>query len=186
MEYLPLYSNYGLGLTTWSPLASGVLTGKYTKGNIPPDSRLALENYKVGPVTLRFSSLPSGSLCPDFSGTDPQRAIMIAPCHTPCDPDNVCKLEVAINGRQIPRRISCWSFECSLDIINTRGDLVQSVDDLTIMNFTNRSPLVFILSFVSSHHIVCFSLYFMWVPGSSYAFNHRKVSMSCHLLQIAF
>lgn len=46
-EFLPLYSNYGLGLTTWSPLASGVLTGKYNKGNIPPDSRFALENYKV-------------------------------------------------------------------------------------------------------------------------------------------
>lgn len=46
-EYLPLYQNYGIGLTTWSPLASGVLTGKYTKGTIPPDSRFALENYKV-------------------------------------------------------------------------------------------------------------------------------------------
>ncbi|KAF5201393.1 Voltage-gated potassium channel subunit beta like, partial [Thalictrum thalictroides] len=45
-EYLPLYSNYGIGLTTWSPLASGVLTGKYTKGNIPAESRFALENYK--------------------------------------------------------------------------------------------------------------------------------------------
>jgi hypothetical protein len=46
-EFLPLYSNYGIGLTTWSPLASGVLTGKYKKGVIPPDSRFALENYKV-------------------------------------------------------------------------------------------------------------------------------------------
>ncbi|KAG1361425.1 putative voltage-gated potassium channel subunit beta [Cocos nucifera] len=46
LEYLPLYSTYGLGLTTWSPLASGVLTGKYSRGNIPPDSRFALENYK--------------------------------------------------------------------------------------------------------------------------------------------
>ncbi|XP_075473484.1 putative voltage-gated potassium channel subunit beta [Primulina tabacum] len=45
-EYLPLYANYGLGLTTWSPLASGVLTGKYNSGNIPPDSRFALDNYK--------------------------------------------------------------------------------------------------------------------------------------------
>ncbi|KAK4406048.1 putative voltage-gated potassium channel subunit beta [Sesamum angolense] len=42
-EYLPLYTNYGIGLTTWSPLASGVLTGKYNSGNIPPDSRFALE-----------------------------------------------------------------------------------------------------------------------------------------------
>ena len=46
-EYLPLYSNYGIGLTTWSPLASGVLTGKYNKGNIPADSRFSLKNYKV-------------------------------------------------------------------------------------------------------------------------------------------
>ncbi|KAG6619492.1 hypothetical protein I3842_Q095500 [Carya illinoinensis] len=45
-EYLPLYTNYGLGLTTWSPLASGVLTGKYNKKVIPPDSRFALENFK--------------------------------------------------------------------------------------------------------------------------------------------
>ncbi|KAI3676868.1 hypothetical protein L1987_86482 [Smallanthus sonchifolius] len=44
-EYLPLYSNYGIGLTTWSPLASGVLTGKYNSG-VPPESRFALENYK--------------------------------------------------------------------------------------------------------------------------------------------
>jgi hypothetical protein len=46
-EFVPLYSTYGIGLTTWSPLASGVLSGKYNKGNIPADSRFALENYKV-------------------------------------------------------------------------------------------------------------------------------------------
>ncbi|XP_002968103.2 probable voltage-gated potassium channel subunit beta [Selaginella moellendorffii] len=46
VEYLPLYSSYGIGVTTWSPLASGVLTGKYTKFSIPPDSRFSLENYK--------------------------------------------------------------------------------------------------------------------------------------------
>ncbi|CAI5534912.1 unnamed protein product [Closterium sp. Naga37s-1] len=45
-EFLPLYEPYGLGLTTWSPLASGVLTGKYARGHIPPDSRFALANYK--------------------------------------------------------------------------------------------------------------------------------------------
>lgn len=42
-EYAPLYERYGIGLTTWSPLASGVLTGKYLKG-IPPGSRLAQES----------------------------------------------------------------------------------------------------------------------------------------------
>lgn len=39
-EFAPLYEKYGLGLTTYSPLASGLLTGKYNEG-IPEDSRLA-------------------------------------------------------------------------------------------------------------------------------------------------
>ena len=38
-EYLPLFKKIGLGTTIWSPLASGVLTGKYLNG-IPKDSRL--------------------------------------------------------------------------------------------------------------------------------------------------
>ena len=38
-EYLPLYEKYGLGTTTWSPLASGILTGKYVDG-IPEGSRI--------------------------------------------------------------------------------------------------------------------------------------------------
>jgi voltage-dependent potassium channel beta subunit len=41
-EYAPLYDEIGLGLTTWSPLASGLLTGKYRQG-VPPGSRGALE-----------------------------------------------------------------------------------------------------------------------------------------------
>ena len=42
-EYAPLYDAIGLGLTTWSPLASGLLTGKYKSG-IPVGSRGALES----------------------------------------------------------------------------------------------------------------------------------------------
>ena len=42
-EYAPLYADIGLGLTTWSPLASGLLTGKYRSG-IPAGSRGALES----------------------------------------------------------------------------------------------------------------------------------------------
>lgn len=41
-EYARLYQDIGLGLTTWSPLASGLLTGKYREG-IPADSRGAME-----------------------------------------------------------------------------------------------------------------------------------------------
>jgi aryl-alcohol dehydrogenase-like predicted oxidoreductase len=43
-EYARLYEDIGLGLTTWSPLASGLLTGKYRNG-IPADSRGAVESY---------------------------------------------------------------------------------------------------------------------------------------------
>ncbi len=41
-EYARLYEDIGLGLTTWSPLASGLLTGKYKTG-VPVGSRGALE-----------------------------------------------------------------------------------------------------------------------------------------------
>ncbi len=43
-DYNPIFRDPGLGLTTWSPLASGLLTGKYNH-SIPEGSRLALENY---------------------------------------------------------------------------------------------------------------------------------------------
>lgn len=42
-EYASLYEDLGLGLTTWSPLASGLLTGKY-RGGVPAGSRGALDN----------------------------------------------------------------------------------------------------------------------------------------------
>ena len=42
-EYARLYEDTGLGLTTWSPLASGLLTGKYASG-VPDGSRGALES----------------------------------------------------------------------------------------------------------------------------------------------
>ncbi len=44
-EYARLYDEIGLGLTIWSPLACGLLSGKYLDG-IPEDSRLALEGYE--------------------------------------------------------------------------------------------------------------------------------------------
>jgi voltage-dependent potassium channel beta subunit len=44
-EYAPLYRDHGLGTTIWSPLASGILTGKYSKG-IPKDSRMNLPGYE--------------------------------------------------------------------------------------------------------------------------------------------
>ena len=45
LEYAPLYAELGLGTTIWSPLASGLLTGKYNDG-VPEDSRLNHEDYR--------------------------------------------------------------------------------------------------------------------------------------------
>ncbi|HEX7097506.1 MAG TPA: aldo/keto reductase [Acidimicrobiales bacterium] len=44
-EYARLYEDIGLGLTVWSPLASGLLTGKYVDG-VPEGSRATLPGYE--------------------------------------------------------------------------------------------------------------------------------------------
>ena len=44
-EYRRLYRELGLGTTSWSPLASGVLAGKYDDG-IPEESRLSVSGYE--------------------------------------------------------------------------------------------------------------------------------------------
>jgi len=43
-EFMDLFADYGLGTTVWSPLASGILTGKYDDG-VPDGSRMADEKY---------------------------------------------------------------------------------------------------------------------------------------------
>jgi voltage-dependent potassium channel beta subunit len=45
VEYAPLFREFGMGATTWSPLASGVLTGKYSRG-VPRDSRMNTPGYE--------------------------------------------------------------------------------------------------------------------------------------------
>jgi aryl-alcohol dehydrogenase-like predicted oxidoreductase len=44
-EYLPLYREIGIGTTIWSPLASGLLSGKYIDG-MPAGSRATLKGYE--------------------------------------------------------------------------------------------------------------------------------------------
>ena len=53
LEYQRLYDEIGLGTTIWSPLASGLLTGKYNEG-IPEDSRANLKGYEW--LRKRFST----------------------------------------------------------------------------------------------------------------------------------
>jgi voltage-dependent potassium channel beta subunit len=78
-EYARLYDGIGLGLTTWSPLASGVLSGKYAKG-VPADSRLALPGYEwLKAQVLRPESIKASgevaSLAAEIGATASQLAI---------------------------------------------------------------------------------------------------------------
>lgn len=49
-EYRSLYADFGLGLTIWSPLASGILTGKYA-GGIPEGTRLSEQAWLKSKLT---------------------------------------------------------------------------------------------------------------------------------------
>jgi voltage-dependent potassium channel beta subunit len=78
-EYVPLYDSIGLGLTTWSPLASGLLTGKYAKG-VPADSRGAIPRMKflVGDLTDKAKNevvAKLGGIAKELGCSLPQLAI---------------------------------------------------------------------------------------------------------------
>lgn len=78
-EYAPLYDDIGLGLTTWSPLASGLLTGKYRHG-IPAGSRGSLESMAFLRDGLRDPARNAAvaqleAIAADLGGTVAQLAI---------------------------------------------------------------------------------------------------------------
>lgn len=78
-EYARLYEDVGLGLTTWSPLAGGVLTGKYLHG-IPADSRAALKSMAwfaeiAGDENKKAAVREFVQMAKDFNATPAQLAI---------------------------------------------------------------------------------------------------------------
>ena len=84
-EYARLYEDIGLGLTTWSPLASGLLTGKYAAG-VPADSRGAMESlaFLRDGLTDAAKNAAVAQLAPiaaDLGATTAQLAIAWASHH---------------------------------------------------------------------------------------------------------
>ena len=78
-EFLSIFDNIGMGTTIWSPLASGLLTGKYNNG-IPAGSRMSLEGYEwlkdraiVGDKLERVNSL--GNFAKELGVSLPSLAI---------------------------------------------------------------------------------------------------------------
>ncbi|MBO0731453.1 MAG: aldo/keto reductase [Acidimicrobiaceae bacterium] len=84
-EYAPLYDEIGLGLTTYSPLASGLLSGKYADG-IPERSRASLAGYewlRDVLVDKRVNSIvvELGAVARDLGCTTAQLAIAWCLCN---------------------------------------------------------------------------------------------------------
>ncbi|HVF63675.1 MAG TPA: aldo/keto reductase [Casimicrobiaceae bacterium] len=57
VEVLPACDHYGIGVVPYSPIARGVLTGKYAKGSVPPDSRAARNDRRLKETEFREESL---------------------------------------------------------------------------------------------------------------------------------
>ena len=74
-EYVRLYDDIGIGLTTWSPLASGLLTGKYKDG-IPPGSRGAMES--MGFLTKSLSDATKGAAVRKFEAVAAELGCTVA------------------------------------------------------------------------------------------------------------
>lgn len=56
VEILPACDHYGIGVATYSPMARGVLTGKYTSGAVPSDSRAARKDTRMMQTEFREES----------------------------------------------------------------------------------------------------------------------------------
>jgi voltage-dependent potassium channel beta subunit len=56
VDYVPLFDQYGMGTTIWSPLAGGLLSGRFNNGGIPEDSRI--NHYgAVSPMMVQMNSM---------------------------------------------------------------------------------------------------------------------------------
>ena len=88
-EYFPLFrAPYHMGSTVWSPLASGLLTGKYLEDQVPDNSRVAQKGYEFVAKKLEAWKGEWGgtfglwSRCRGLFGTENERAHMLQFFHT--------------------------------------------------------------------------------------------------------
>ena len=75
VEYAPIFKKYGYGTTIWSPLSSGMLTGKYNDG-VPEDSRYATNKAFFADSVAKLKS-PEGQA--KVSSTSPSSSVLVHP-----------------------------------------------------------------------------------------------------------
>jgi aryl-alcohol dehydrogenase-like predicted oxidoreductase len=67
-ELVPFFNTKGLGTTVWSPLAGGLLTGKYNSGELPADSRYATNDFLSGTLGQYFADDKKASTVAKLQG----------------------------------------------------------------------------------------------------------------------
>jgi aryl-alcohol dehydrogenase-like predicted oxidoreductase len=125
-DFLLLFRDFGLGTTIWSPLASGLLTGKYNNG-IPEGSRLALEGFEwLKDRTLaeeKISTVKKLKTVADEIGTS-LSALAIAWCIK--NPNVSTAILGATKKEQLTENLK------ALDVIpKLSPELMQKIDEIT-------------------------------------------------------
>lgn len=64
VDYVPLYDRFGMGTTVWSPLAGGLLTGKYNDGSIPDQTRFASDEWAIFKIYMAERFSPRETILP--------------------------------------------------------------------------------------------------------------------------
>lgn len=91
IEYQPLYVQFGMGTTIWSPLASGLLSGKYSnKSKIPEGSRLSFD--KVAMNAMLKKQFESGEGLNGLDVRDPDEAVRMVDSLKPVADRLACSL----------------------------------------------------------------------------------------------
>lgn len=131
-EYLPLYEKYGMGITSWSPLALGILTGKYNAG-IPANSRLARHPELQGSLTKeKIAKVKAlGELAKDLNCTLSQLAI--AWCLK--NPHVSSVITGATNTQQVKDNLQAIQVKHSLV-----EEVMQKIDQIMQRNGEEESP----------------------------------------------
>lgn len=83
VDYAPLYARHRMGTTVWSPLASGVLTGKYSAGRFPAGSRLAHASNAWLKKQLLDGEDGGGNGLNGLEVSDPRKALAMADAIAP-------------------------------------------------------------------------------------------------------
>jgi len=124
-DYLKIFRDIGLGTTIWSPLASGLLTGKYNNG-VPEDSRIAMPGFEwlkeqvlVDEKILKVKKL---KMVADKLGTS-LATLSIAWCVT--NPNVTTAILGATKKEQLQQNLSSLELYPKLN-----GEILKEIDEI--------------------------------------------------------